>query len=69
MQNSQTNYGLEEAGMQDMDDNIGTLLKHLEDIGEADNTIVVFTHRQRGRSVHLAGWRHDAIQEHQRHGR
>lgn len=43
MQNSQTNYGLEEAGMADMDDNIGTLLKHLEDIGEADNTIVVFT--------------------------
>ena len=43
MQNSQTNYGLEEAGMADMDDNIGTLLKHLDDIGEADNTIVVFT--------------------------
>jgi arylsulfatase len=43
MQNSQTNYGLEEAGMADLDDNVGTLLKHLEDIGEADNTIVVFT--------------------------
>jgi arylsulfatase len=43
MQNSQTNYGLEEGGMADMDDNIGTLLKHLDDIGEADNTIVVFT--------------------------
>jgi arylsulfatase A-like enzyme len=43
MQNSKTNYGLEEAGMADMDDNIGTLLKHLDDIGEADNTIVVFS--------------------------
>jgi arylsulfatase len=43
MQNSKTNYGLEEAGMADLDDNVGTLLKHLEDIGEADNTIVVFT--------------------------
>ena len=43
MQNSKTNYGLEEAGMADMDDNIGTLLKHLDDMGEADNTIVVFT--------------------------
>ena len=43
MQNSQTNYGLEEAGMQQMDDSIGALLKHLDDIGEADNTIVVFT--------------------------
>jgi arylsulfatase len=43
MQNSQTNYGLEEAGMADMDDNIGALLKHLDDMGEADNTIVIFT--------------------------
>ncbi|MGC1323369.1 MAG: arylsulfatase [Candidatus Udaeobacter sp.] len=43
MQDSETNYGLEEAGMADMDDNIGTLLKHLDDMGEADNTIVVFT--------------------------
>src|SRR4029077_6236536 len=39
MQNSETNYGLEEAGMADMDDNIGALLKHLDDMGEADNTI------------------------------
>ena len=43
MMNSKTNYGLEEAGMAQMDDSIGALLKHLEDIGEADNTIVVFT--------------------------
>jgi hypothetical protein len=37
---SQTNYGLEETGMAQMDDSIGALLKHLDDIGEADNTIV-----------------------------
>jgi arylsulfatase len=43
MQNSKTNYGLEEAGMADMDDNIGALLKHLDDMGEADNTIVIFS--------------------------
>ena len=43
MQNSKTNYGLEEAGMAQMDDSIGALLKHLDDIGEADNTIVIFT--------------------------
>ena len=43
MMNSKTNYGLEEAGMAQMDDSVGALLKHLEDIGEADNTIVVFT--------------------------
>jgi arylsulfatase A-like enzyme len=43
LQNAQSNYGLEEAGMAQMDDSIGALMKHLEDIGEADNTIVVFT--------------------------
>jgi arylsulfatase A-like enzyme len=41
--NSQTNYGLEEAGMVQLDDSVGALLKHLDDIGEADNTIVIFT--------------------------
>lgn len=29
--------------MAQMDDNIGALLKHLDDIGEANNTIVIFT--------------------------
>jgi len=43
MMNFQTNYGLEEAGMAQMDDCIGELLKHLDDLGEADNTIVIFT--------------------------
>jgi arylsulfatase len=43
MMNSKTNYGLEEAGMAQLDDSVGALLRHLDDIGEADNTIVVFT--------------------------
>jgi arylsulfatase A-like enzyme len=43
MQNSKTNYGLEESGMAQLDDCVGALLKHLDDIGEADNTIVVFS--------------------------
>ena len=30
-------------GMAQMDDSVGALLKHVEDIGEADNTIVIFT--------------------------
>ena len=67
LMNTKSNYGLEEAGMAQLDDSVGAILKHLDDIGEADNTIVVFTHRQRSRSVHLAGWRHDAVQGHQRH--
>ena len=43
MQNSQTNYGLEEAGMAQLDDSVGALLKHIDDIGETNNTIVIFT--------------------------
>jgi arylsulfatase A-like enzyme len=43
MMNFESNYGLEEAGMAQLDDSIGALLKHLDDIGEADNTIVIFT--------------------------
>ena len=42
-QNADSNFGLEEAGMAQLDDSVGALLKHLDDIGEADNTIVVFT--------------------------
>jgi arylsulfatase len=43
MQNSDTNYGLEEAGMAQLDDSVGALLKHVDDIGETNNTIVIFT--------------------------
>jgi arylsulfatase len=41
--NPDSNYGVEEAGMEQMDDDIGDLLKHLDDIGVTDNTIVIFT--------------------------
>lgn len=43
MMNADTNYNVEEAGMAQLDDSVGKLLKHLEEIGEADNTIVIFT--------------------------
>jgi arylsulfatase len=43
MMNYESNYGLEEAGMAQLDNSIGDLLKHLNDIGEANNTIVIFT--------------------------
>jgi arylsulfatase len=43
MMNATNNYNVEEAGMTQMDDSVGELLKHIEDIGEADNTIVIFT--------------------------
>lgn len=43
MMNANSNYNVEEAGMAQMDDSIGKLLKHLEEIGEVENTIVIFT--------------------------
>ncbi|MGO6901879.1 arylsulfatase, partial [Rhizobium ruizarguesonis] len=43
LMNSDSNYGLEEAGMAQLDDSVGSILKCVEDADETDNTIVVFT--------------------------
>ncbi|MCG5238009.1 arylsulfatase [Xanthobacter oligotrophicus] len=43
LMNPGSNYNVEEAGMAQLDDSVGALLKHLKDIGEDQNTIVIFT--------------------------
>ncbi|HJZ56858.1 MAG TPA: arylsulfatase [Gemmataceae bacterium] len=43
MMNSETNYNLYEAGMVQLDDIVGEIMKKLDDMGEADNTILIFT--------------------------
>src|SRR5689334_1132521 len=43
MRNSQNGWSLHEAGMAQMDDDIGIVMKKLKDLGVDDNTIVIFT--------------------------
>src|ERR1700710_3090430 len=43
MRNSENGWSIQEAGMAQLDDDIGSLMKKLKDMGVDDNTIVVFT--------------------------
>ena len=43
LRNAQNGWSIQEAGMAQLDDDIGLLMQKLKDMGEDDNTIVVFT--------------------------
>ena len=43
MRNSENGWSEEEAGMAQLDDDIGLVMQKLKDLGQDDNTIVVFT--------------------------
>ncbi len=43
MENSENGWSEEEAGMAQLDDDVGLIMQHLKDMGADDNTIVVFT--------------------------
>ena len=43
LRNSKNGWSIEEAGMAELDDEVGALMQKLKDMGVDDNTIVVFT--------------------------
>ncbi len=43
MRNSENGWSEEEAGMAQLDDDVGLVMKKIKDLGVDDNTIVVFT--------------------------
>jgi arylsulfatase len=43
MRNSKNGWSIEEAGMAELDDEVGAVVQKLKDLGVDDNTIVVFT--------------------------
>src|SRR5271170_3534882 len=43
LRNSKNGWTIQEAGMAELDDEVGTVMQHLKDMGVDDNTIVVFT--------------------------
>ena len=53
--------------MIDHDKHVGVLLDTLDELGIAENTIVIYTHRQRAAHEHVAGRRHDAVPEREEH--
>ena len=59
-------------GMVEHDGHVGTILKKLDDLGIANDTIVIYTTDNGPHAEHLAGRRHDAVpqrEEHQLGGR
>ena len=60
-------WGTQEVGMKQMDDNIGYVMKKLEEMGQLDNTIIVFTTDNGAQSSDLPGRRRDALQGRQAH--
>ena len=54
-------FGLYADAMMELDWEVGEILKKLDDLGIADNTIVLVHERQWRRDLQLAGWRQPPV--------
>jgi arylsulfatase A-like enzyme len=68
MRNSKNGWTIHEAGMAQLDDDVGLVMQKLKDMSVDDNTIVVFTTDNGTEVFDLAGWRTDAVRAEQGHG-
>jgi arylsulfatase len=68
MRNSKNGWTIHEAGMAQLDDDVGLVMQKLKDMGVDDNTIVVFTTDNGTEAFNLAGRRTDAVCAEQGHG-
>ena len=67
LRNSDNGWTIQEAGMAQMDDIVGSVMKYLKDNNLEGDTIIVFHHRQRRRELHVARRRPDAVRRRQGH--
>jgi hypothetical protein len=68
MQTPENGWYTYEAGMAQLDDIVGSVMKKLDGLGIADDTILCLHHRQRCRKLHLARWRPDSVCRRQGNG-
>jgi arylsulfatase len=68
MRNSQNGWTIHEAGMAQLDDDVGLVMQKLKDMGVDNNTIVVFTTDNGTEVFNLAGRGANAVRTEQRHG-
>ena len=68
LRNAENGWSEEEAGMAQLDDDVGLVMQKLKDMGEDEKHHRRLHHRQRNGDLHLARWGHYALRPVQRDG-
>ena len=67
LRNSKNGWSIQEAGMAQVDDIVGSVMKYLKDNGPGRQHDRHVHHRQRHGGLYLAGWRNNPVLRSQRH--